>query len=86
MFRLQMTETSNPKHGCVVEMHASVHCQPVGMLNDDAPDSSPFLLLLLFHHSHFQTPTDPLAPHPTAEHGGGKSRKHTARLFTAHRY
>lgn len=40
MFRLQMTETSNPKHGCVVQMHASVHCQPVGMLTDDAPDSS----------------------------------------------
>lgn len=40
MFRLQMTEISNPKHGCVIEMHASVRCQPVGMLTDDAPDSS----------------------------------------------
>lgn len=40
MFRPQMTETSNPKHGCVVQMHASVLCQPVGMLTDDAPDSS----------------------------------------------
>lgn len=52
MFRFQMTETSNPKHGCVVAVHASVHCQPVGMLTDDAPDSSPLLL-----NSHFQTST-----------------------------
>lgn len=43
MFRLQMTETSNPKHGCAVETQASGRCQPVGLLTDDTPDSA-FLL------------------------------------------
>lgn len=85
-----MTETSNPKHGCVVEMHASVHCQHVGMLTDDAPDSpflsSPLLsATLLLLHSHFQNPTDPYPPIPP-RNVGGKSQKHTARLFTVHRY
>lgn len=91
MFRVQMTETSNPKHGCVVEMHASVHCQPVGMLTDDAPDSS-FPLSSSLHSSPLppQSLSDsdrppPTHPHASTEHGG-KSRKHTARLFTAHRY
>lgn len=38
MFKLQMRETSNPKHGCGEKRHASVHCHLVGMLTDDAPD------------------------------------------------
>lgn len=70
IFVLQMTETSNPKHGCVEEMHAFVHCRPVGMLTDDAPDSSPSLstsLLLLY--SHFQTLTDPNTPTPPQNMG-----------------
>lgn len=78
MFRLQMRETSNPEHGCVAEMHASVHCQPVGMLTDDAPQSS---------SPPPQSLSDSDRPPPLPpQNMGGKSRKHTARLFTAHRY
>lgn len=48
---LQMRETSNPKHGCAAELHASVHCHLAGKLTDDDltfllyfPLSSSFLL------------------------------------------
>lgn len=54
-----MTKTSNPKHGCVVVTRASVHCQAVGLLTDDAPDSS-------------SSPPHAFKPrpaHPTTEHG-----------------
>lgn len=59
MFRVQMTKTSNPKHGCVVGTRASVHCQAAGLLTDDAPDSSSSP-----PHAFRPRPT-----HPTAEHG-----------------
>lgn len=70
MFRLQMTETSNPKHGYVVEIHAFVRCQPMGTLTDDAPDSSA-LLFTPYHllHNHFQTPTDLNPPAPPKNMG-----------------
>lgn len=77
MFKLQMRETSNPKHGCGEKRHASVHCHLVGMLTDDAPDP------LLSSSSYFQTPTD--LPTPTLK-TGGKSQKYTARLFTVRHY
>lgn len=62
MFKLQMRETSNPKHGCGEKRHASVHCHLVGMLTDDAPDP-----LLSSSSSYFQTPTD--LPTPTLKTG-----------------
>lgn len=61
MFGVQMTKTSNPKHGCVVGTPESVGCQPAGMLSDDAPDSS-------------SSPPHSFRPqpaHPTTEHGLG---------------
>lgn len=59
MFSVQMTKTSNPKHGCAVETHASVHCQAEGSLTDGVPDSSSSL-----PHAFRARPA-----HPTTEHG-----------------
>lgn len=61
MFSVQMKKTSHPKHGCVVGTRASAHCQPAGLLTDDAPHSS-------------SSPPHAFRPqpaHPTAEHGVG---------------
>lgn len=72
MFRHRMRETSNPKHGSVVEMNASAHCQPVRMLTNDAPDSSPPLSSYFFSSStvafrlrqHTPPPPTPKPPPP----------------------
>lgn len=67
MFRLQMRETSNPKHGCVLEMHASAHCQPIRMLTNDAPDSSPLLSPFFLSVPPPQSLSDPeRTPPPTS--------------------
>lgn len=59
MFSVQMTKTSNPKHGCVVGTRASAHCQAAGFLTDDASDSS----------SSPPHAFRPRAAQPTTEHG-----------------
>lgn len=70
--RLQMTEISHSEHGFVGEIHASVHCQHVGMLTDDAPDSSsPLSTPPLLRRSHTFRQRRPQPTHSSTEHGGG---------------
>lgn len=62
--------------------NASVHCQPVGMLTDDAPDSSPspFSSPSVVTFRLRQTPPHPptlLTQHTNTEHGGKKNQWNT---------
>lgn len=74
MLRLQMRETSNPKHGYVTELHASVHCHLVGKLTDDAPDFPPLSSSLLL--SSTVTVTVTLTDLPTSSAKDGEEGDH----------
>ena len=91
---LQTRERNNPKHGRVVEIHASVHCQPVGMLSDDAPDPSSSSSssssttttttnTVTFRIQHPTDPTHPLLRTWGGGGGGGETRKHSQIIHRA---
>lgn len=75
MLGLQMRKTSNPKHGCVAEQRASVHCHLVGMLTDDTPDSPLLSSPLLFFIGAVRATLE-RALRRSAENGGKGKQNH----------